>query len=75
MSVQQKLREIEEVARGLEDALKKRSESEPQTPLATSVRALGQVYQEKLDSPTTASPPDQLNLGSENKMVRMKQQY
>ena len=67
--VQQKLHEIEEVAKNLEDALRKRSESDPQTPIITSARALGLVYQAKLESPSTSSLPDRVD--NENRMVNL----
>ena len=54
------------MARSLEDALKKKSESEPQTPIISSAKALGLAYQAKLES----FQADQLNPDSDNKLVR-----
>ena len=69
--IQHRLREIEEVARSLEDALKKKSESEPQTPVISSARALGQAYQAKLEELSSSSSlPDQGNMDSDNNILR-----
>lgn len=59
------------MAKSLEEALRKRSESEPQTPVGVSVRALGLAHQAKLESSLST---DRGNLETEGKMVRSQLQ-